>query len=172
MRRVDKLTGNFVGLISIHAPYKRVRRDKFLHQIFDNDISIHAPYKRVRRLLAVPLKQVDHFNPRTLQESATLVVAVEAIGPIDISIHAPYKRVRPASLNAWATSLLFQSTHPTRECDLSAGEVALALINFNPRTLQESATNACGSNHVPSLVFQSTHPTRECDLIFALVGCR
>ena len=38
------------------------------------------------------------------------------------------------------TSNIFQSTHPTRECDKYPGTVPWHLLHFNPRTLQESAT--------------------------------
>ena len=80
------------------------------------------------------------FNPRTLQESATS----GHLGKFpsgSISIHAPYKRVRhvPIVLDNY-TMYLFQSTHPTRECDASADSKIGAALDFNPRTLQESAT--------------------------------
>ena len=35
----------------------------------------------------------------------------------------------------------FQSTHPTRECDSNAGRAVQSSQYFNPRTLQESATS-------------------------------
>ena len=57
-----------------------------------------------------------YFNPRTLQESATL----------------------PCGWDVYL--LIFQSTHPTRECDASHQLVACPCQYFNPRTLQESAT--------------------------------
>ena len=104
--------------ISIHAPYKRVRRSRWCNWLCFFLISIHAPYKRVRLVAenvtfldskkfqsTHPTRECDnllwpayaayvYFNPRTLQESATttaLVILVKLI--------------------------LFQSTHPTRECD-------------------------------------------------------
>ena len=79
----------------------------------------------------------------------------------------------------------FQSTHPTRECDISYVQAKSRHFYFNPRTLQESATpvgrNVAFFNKIsihapykrvrPLLAlkrlaiwsFQSTHPTRECD---------
>ena len=59
----------------------------------------------------------------------------------------------------------FQSTHPTRECDSNAGRAVQSSQYFNPRTLQESAT----AEYVTRIClpeFQSTHPTRECDVGF------
>ena len=56
-------------------------------------ISIHAPYKRVRHFTVSQPRGFSYFNPRTLQESATWAIAQDLV------------------------SLLFQSTHPTRECD-------------------------------------------------------
>ena len=152
-----------VVYISIHAPYKRVRPRLLKNRSLSIIISIHAPYKRVRptgyRMAGIfnyisihaPYKRVRHrANPRLCGDDC-------------ISIHAPYKRVRqwskgtyytdlyfnPRTLQESATGctayflpqfLIFQSTHPTRECDL-------ILINLIWCSLQ----------------FQSTHPTRECD---------
>ena len=58
-----------------------------------------------------------YFNPRTLQESATKV-------------------------GVWINSgwVVFQSTHPTRECDPLVIPCQRGDQYFNPRTLQESAT--------------------------------
>ena len=90
----------------------------------------------------------NYFNPRTLQESATTYVSLfneyEAI-----SIHAPYKRVRPPPVYCQPVINLFQSTHPTRECDSK-------------------------STRKPKMpdTFQSTHPTRECDSYVASVHKR
>ena len=57
-----------------------------------------------------------NFNPRTLQESATKDIHGDNASKV-ISIHAPYKRVRPKAELVQTYILLFQSTHPTRECD-------------------------------------------------------
>ena len=149
-------------------------------------ISIHAPYKRVRlRITGQRFTIHGYFNPRTLQESAT-GIAMHQPTTYEISIHAPYKRVRqttlmiiccgsyfnPRTLQESATydgchfelrDSIFQSTHPTRECDASWPKTIKTKGDFNPRTLQESATD----NFVPygqSFLFQSTHPTRECDV--------
>ena len=81
--------------ISIHAPYKRVRLANICLYCSSPRISIHAPYKRVRR------------------GWLTLVLQTFLI-----SIHAPYKRVRRQITGITTQSKeLFQSTHPTRECD-------------------------------------------------------
>ena len=178
-------------------------------------ISIHAPYKRVRRkCLLTKSWTTSYFNPRTLQESAT--VKYHNIGDYEkyfnprtlqesatawttwgksawnISIHAPYKRVRlrhsvpklgliyfnPRTLQEsatfWATGLLipltlFQSTHPTRECDAICLFIAKTDFYFNPRTLQESATSKLSCRLSKWLQFQSTHPTRECDKLLSHV---
>ena len=107
---------------------------------------------------------ITYFNPRTLQESATTVMIGIPKTRL-ISIHAPYKRVRLATCLATSLSLsyfnprtlqesatdqfgiawhisIFQSTHPTRECDDDeyVGFYKSKEWHFNPRTLQESAT--------------------------------
>ena len=86
---------------------------------------------------------------------------------------------------SFTVSETFQSTHPTRECDARSLFEHRWPRNFNPRTLQESATpvgrNVAFFNKIsihapykrvrPLLAlkrlaiwsFQSTHPTRECD---------
>ena len=105
-------------IISIHAPYKRVR-PKYRKQVTaEAIISIHAPYKRVRPTSLIRRTGSLNFNPRTLQESATLRRG--STWPTrTISIHAPYKRVRLVAFFVWFHT---SSSH------------------FNPRTLQESAT--------------------------------
>ena len=130
-------------MISIHAPYKRVRRHFLEHQRYVTHISIHAPYKRVR-LTNVRnfLLCWYNFNPRTLQESATAKLREKLYGG-SISIHAPYKRVRQPQSRTLALGLIFQSTHPTRECDTVRRFIVAFLLQF-----------------------QSTHPTRECDLSY------
>ena len=150
------------GTISIHAPYKRVRPYARTLRCWLTSISIHAPYKRVRFSRRICQKHAaKHFNPRTLQESATTTYNLTKIA-IFISIHAPYKRVRPQlqrrlkascyfnprTLQESATTCnptfnptyQFQSTHPTRECDFTSPLNRQHILNFNPRTLQESAT--------------------------------
>ena len=103
-----------------------------------------------------------HFNPRTLQESAT-------IGLIRITRVINY--FNPRTLQESATK---QAVRCIPLC-----------THFNPRTLQESATIAVATwlTHVDISIhapykrvrrcwlstayclegFQSTHPTRECD---------
>ena len=77
------------------------------------------------------------------------------------------------TVNLWSAELImsFQSTHPTRECDFHAWRANAELQNFNPRTLQESATLHVGIS-LDRSVFQSTHPTRECDLVDASKSVR
>ena len=128
------------------------------------NISIHAPYKRVRRYYDSHANRYHtYFNPRTLQESATKLFGQDTMALLfqsthptrecdlwsalmqttyhSISIHAPYKRVRRAtSSTTWLRSQ-FQSTHPTRECDGLHHQLPDFDHNFNPRTLQESATD-------------------------------
>ena len=80
-------------IISIHAPYKRVR-PKYRKQVTaEAIISIHAPYKRVRPTSLIRRTGSLNFNPRTLQESAT-ELTLQNFKALPISIHAPYKRVR------------------------------------------------------------------------------
>ena len=103
-------------------------------------ISIHAPYKRVRLFPASSLfRSSSHFNPRTLQESATPTQGTYSFSN-GISIHAPYKRVRLKGEVGADGYKPFQSTHPTKECDYISRAAALPSCYFNPRTLQESAT--------------------------------
>ena len=120
-------------MISIHAPYKRVRRHFLEHQRYVTHISIHAPYKRVR-LTNVRnfLLCWYNFNPRTLQESATAKLREKLYGG-SISIHAPYKRVRLSR----------------RICQKHAAK------HFNPRTLQESATTTYNLSQLA--IFISIH---------------
>ena len=106
-------------IISIHAPYKRVR-PKYRKQVTaEAIISIHAPYKRVRPTSLIRRTGSLNFNPRTLQESAT----------------GCFFRLIPYFI------ITFQSTHPTRECDGTDAAKFQGPANFNPRTLQESATD-------------------------------
>ena len=149
-------------VISIHAPYKRVRLKARMPALVGDIISIHAPYKRVRHKYSPDQFEIVDFNPRTLQESATrwyriwaryqpisihapykrVRRLVDLTNKVDrlISIHAPYKRVRPIWGYRALKILVFQSTHPTRECDI-ADYATLRFLH----------------------AFQSTHPTRECD---------
>ena len=126
-----------------------------------------------------------HFNPRTLQESATHEFG-HVVDATTISIHTPYKRVRQIVDTSNVDNYVFQSTHPTRECDKKGKGTKHYERDFNPRTLQESATRLTwvsrsgtryfnprtlqesATTHEQSkaaiAIFQSTHPTRECDL--------
>ena len=71
--------------------------------------------------------------------------------------------MRRWACNAWDEDYIFQSTHPTRECDSSRFvKLGRAMVDFNPRTLQENATTK-GIPTTVDMQFQSTHPTRECD---------
>ena len=63
----------------------------------------------------------NNFYPRTLQESAT--------GENRYNV----------------AKMIFQSTHPTRECDWVTVSLFTPSNYFNPRTLQESATAASSS---------------------------
>ena len=109
------------------------------------------------------VEYIEDFNPRTLQESATSLIKASK-ADYGISIHAPYKRVRQSCSGIGLPSKVFQSTHPTRECDLTSIKSAFTRLSisihapykrvrplrpentrlcrryFNPRTLQESAT--------------------------------
>ena len=198
-------------IISIHAPYKRVR-PKYRKQVTaEAIISIHAPYKRVRPVSLQngsmslifqsthPTRECDskkaplavafyfYFNPRTLQESATVSEPVHNLLLKQFqSTHPTRECDRQLRRHRRPGRTIFQSTHPTRECDVTVLLFKTCVNNFNPRTLQESATtppNHFGfcriiSIHAPYkrvrriliscpfwvYKFQSTHPTRECDL--------
>ena len=86
-----------------------------------------------------------------------------------ITTHTLFQSTHPtrecdhADLNFNLDQIGFQSTHPTRECDKIEGALRDAKANFNPRTLQESATALVLSSTSSKYLFQSTHPTRECD---------
>ena len=138
---------------------------EFGHVVDATTISIHTPYKRVRQIVDTsnvdnyvfqsthPTRECDpqlggtttttlYFNPRTLQESATMMSMLDSTSRRNgISIHAPYKRVRPDAIVNGRDTGSFQSTHPTRECDAYKGSSTIKVFDFNPRTLQESATN-------------------------------
>ena len=114
--------------------------------------------------VTVPLTRLIYFNPRTLQESATPSFA-NTRSVAAISIHAPYKRVRRSKNGPPCMALLlFQSTHPTRECDtniLGAKRGSLLLISIHA-PYKRVRLNVIYIVCQP-LLFQSTHPTRECD---------
>ena len=129
-----------------------------------------------------------HFNPRTLQESATYLYARPHF-EVRISIHAPYKRVRRLDtydINGWVEFQstyptrecdgsyltedfdrdVFQSTHPTRECDHSYAfddTVRLQISIHAPYKRVRPRPFFCSG---VDAVFQSTHPTRECDVLY------
>ena len=104
----------------------------------------------------------NNFYPRTLQESATHEFG-HVVDATTISIHTPYKRVRQIVDTSNVDNYVFQSTHPTRECDPQLGGTTTTTLYFNPRTLQESATKGGVNSAILDMIFQSTHPTRECD---------
>ena len=79
-------------------------------------ISIHAPHEGVRLGLS------------------SLFIASS------ISIHAPHEGVRLMSLSTTSQSYLFQSTHPTRGCDVPGILRAETYQDFNPRTPRGGAT--------------------------------
>ena len=81
---------------------------------------------------------VSNFNPRTPRGGAT---------SIDIDV---------------LLAVIFQSTHPTRGCDVDGEEVAFSGWDFNPRTPRGGATSWTVRHSIPRR-FQSTHPTRGCD---------
>ena len=125
--------------ISIHAPYKRVRP---LPTIFRNLLFLFQsthPTRECDAAVTVPLTRLIYFNPRTLQESATMLHRLQK-QKAQISIHAPYKRVRRPAVHSLDYPAVFQSTHPTRECDTQQFIALTTQRYFNPRTLQESAT--------------------------------
>ena len=63
----------------------------------------------------------------------------------------------------------FQSTHPTRGCDISSFHRLTIANYFNPRTPRGGAT--CYLQYfLQPKEFQSTHPTRGCDHDFAFFG--
>ena len=126
-------------VISIHAPHEGVRpecdvllRDDELFQSTHPtrgcdvscgtalqlwlDISIHAPHEGVRHVcMARPIA------PR-------------------ISIHAPHEGVRLFHFLLLPSDVPFQSTHPTRGCDLGHGKSLVLQQYFNPRTPRGGAT--------------------------------
>ena len=135
-------------------------------------------------LLSLTWRLLIYFNPRTLQESATLHGSSNTVN-LSISIHAPYKRVRPiltivrVGLNAISIHAPYKRVrlhqtyrqpipadfNPRTLQESATSRVISALIggdDFNPRTLQESAT-IIGLLSRSFVGFQSTHPTRECD---------
>ena len=104
-----------------------------------------------------------NFNPRTPQKSAT---AVEAFSDAlrMISIHAPYKRVRLNCPQCIIDVFIFQSTHPTRECDPKNRTLRSLSATFqSTHPTRECDLNGLSTPFTKS-TFQSTHPTRECDI--------
>ena len=84
--------------------------------LFSFVISIHAPHEGVRRKQQHKRPNAGHFNPRTLRGGATM----------------PY-----ISTNS---SFVFQSTHPTRGCDVHTDFCDVIQEYFNPRTPRGGAT--------------------------------
>ena len=101
-------------------------------------ISIHAPHEGVRRTQPLLHRQHMYFNPRTPRGGAT-------------ELYQETNR-----------DTIFQSTHPTRGCDL-------VVRGVDPWGLFQSThpTRGCDTYESGSIVsntFQSTHPTRGCDM--------
>ena len=123
-------------------------------------ISIHAPHEGVRPRGVFMRDSTNNFNPRTPRGGAT------------------------RQFQEGVLQLGFQSTHPTRGCDIGgkgtstriiisihaphegvrryAGYIRHKVYYFNPRTPRGGATitHRLGGK---SSIFQSTHPTRGCD---------
>ena len=102
-------------------------------------LSTH-PAKECDDIFPVFLIGNGNFNPRTLQESATVR---------STSTPGPFTYFNPRTLQESAT--------------FDVALVRFCLIDFNPRTLQESATQDPYTSDTITDEFQSTHPTRECD---------
>ena len=175
------------GDISIHAPYKRVRLDSYGLDEDTLNISIHAPYKRVRRIWRAlsnqffrfqsthPTRECDslnnakswwkplYFNPRTLQESATLSTLSIVDDPKFQSTH-PTRECDSQKGQNLSMKKEFQSTHPTRECDNMSGadKYATAVISIHAPYKRVRQCKFFILTIPPK--FQSTHPTRECDV--------
>ena len=81
------------------------------------DISIHAPHEGVRHDGRKVIRPNSYFNPRTPRGGATLVRVVLPCS-FEISIHAPHEGVRRWLIRIKSEGGIFQSTHPTRGCDV------------------------------------------------------
>ena len=79
-----------------------------------------------------------------------------------ISIHAPHEGVRRCWPTESTATISFQSTHPTRGCDMLPSSSLLS------RLFQSThPTRGCDCSQIAfnasCFKFQSTHPTRGCD---------
>ena len=170
-------------IISIHAPHEGVRLIAETLYQKKGGISIHAPHEGVRHSGRKVCCIRGYFNPRTPRGGATLIYE-DVLGDYIISIHAPHEGVRrvqirprvqqnyfnPRTPRGGATATAkqkaeeakFQSTHPTRGCDVFSSSMRLHRIisihsphegvrqnppqarrgerNFNPRTPRGGAT--------------------------------
>ena len=141
MRLASPCTAKAFYFISIHAPYKRVRPMIIFSSWKHLSISIHAPYKRVRLHMDSVLKCRKYgISIHAPYKRVRRLPRRDPRKRLEISIHAPYKRVRPICTVCGGTLTQFQSTHPTRECDTNLPFIKRVMDDFNPRTLQESAT--------------------------------
>ena len=104
--------------ISIHAPHEGVRRGCRPKSSWASDFNPRTPRGGATRSL-FPLHSFLNFNPRTPRGGAT-DVSEHHQPVIFISIHAPHEGVRRAGNPTCRNVSRFQSTHPTRGCDLDA----------------------------------------------------
>ena len=86
----------------------------------------------------------NNFYPRTLQESATVIKTIGNVGRVIFQSTHPTRECDADEVKAQLSNILFQSTHPTRECDVGPATLGTRITYFNPRTLQESATRPFG----------------------------
>ena len=107
-----------VASISIHAPHEGVRRKGGCVNGTILYFNPRTPRGGATRSL-FPLHSFLNFNPRTPRGGAT-DVSEHHQPVIFISIHAPHEGVRRAGNPTCRNVSRFQSTHPTRGCDLDA----------------------------------------------------
>ena len=147
---------NITASISIHAPHEGVRLDVILSDFLGKNfnprtprggatesleetheetaISIHAPHEGVRRInLSSPSRN-------------------------GISIHAPHEGVRRLRRACSPARQIFQSTHPTRGCDLLLERSRGHTAHFNPRTPRGGATVAKSPLMLPVSNFNPRTP--------------
>ena len=104
-----------------------------------------------------------YFNPRTPRGGATAILPGRRLSGRDFNPRTPRGGATMVGRQA-KQHMVFQSTHPTRGCDISAQPIHAHVLNFNPRTPRGGATRKHGfRNQV--VKFQSTHPTRGCDWV-------
>ena len=93
-------------------PLRGATADILVH-VQDVGISIHAPLAGCDDLRAEHIRRYRYFNPRTPCGVRRFCACLDGVEE-KISIHAPLAGCDSATVTAWDSTTVFQSTHPLR----------------------------------------------------------